>query len=100
MDDFKLLNRAAYGAIITKYHGATDKLGSRISATYDKWRVYIHYRDELSTDDNHKLAAEKLARKLDWLDDQTEFAWGHLPTGCVFVVVHQYVEKQFSEGSN
>ena len=53
--------------ISTKYHGATNTRGSRISATSTGGsRVYVPYRDEYSTDQNHREAVRKLTKKLGW----------------------------------
>lgn len=54
--------------IITKFHGATNSRGSRISATSsgEGSRVYIHYPHEVGVDEAHSRAAAKLAAKLGW----------------------------------
>ena len=54
-------------AIMTKYIPATDYKGSRISATDGHGhRVTIGYRDDLSSEEAHKLAAVKLIDKMQW----------------------------------
>lgn len=80
----------AFQAIETKYHGATDTNGSRISATSASGiKVYIGYPHELSGVDCHAKAAEKLARKLEWLKPGEEFESKYIAggtrTGYAFV---------------
>ena len=80
----------AYQAIETKYHGATNTKGSRISATAASGiKVYIDYPHELSGVDCHARAAEKLARKLEWLKLGEEFEGNYIAggtrSGYVFV---------------
>jgi hypothetical protein len=54
-------------AIITKYHGATNTRGSRISASdEDGNRVSIPYPHELSGEDVHIAAANALCDKMKW----------------------------------
>jgi hypothetical protein len=50
--------------ITTKYHGATNFRGSRISATGDGARVSIPYPHELNGEAVHAAAARALAAKL------------------------------------
>ena len=56
-------------AIHTKYIGPTNTRGSRIKATCDAGSVTIPYPYELSGQACHRAAAEALAAKLGW-DDQ------------------------------
>lgn len=65
-------------AITTKYHGPTNTLGSRVSASCEAGRIYHEYEYDASlldvgecfqgntNDANHAAAAVKLLRKLDW----------------------------------
>ena len=74
-------------AIRTKYHGATDTRGSRISASdEDGNRVtipYPHELYELSGEAVHRKAAEALCEKMNWagpmiggaLKDGYAFVW-------------------------
>lgn len=55
--------------IVTRYHGPTDRKGSRISATCDAGRVIVSYDHALNSFRNHREAARALAIKLGWLDD-------------------------------
>lgn len=67
-------------AIITKYHGATNTRGSRISATAEGGnRVSIPYPHELNSDAAHKLAAVMLCKKMNWA---TELCGGGMPDGA------------------
>ena len=53
-------------AIVTKYHGATDTRGSRISAIAEGGhRVSVGYDSGLELIDNHAEAVRKLCAKLD-----------------------------------
>lgn len=54
-------------AIITKYHGPTDRRGSRVSATAAAGRVYLAWDDALNSEANHAAAAVALAEKMGWL---------------------------------
>ena len=75
-------------AIVTKYHGPTNSKGSRIKATCDAGSVTIPYPHELSGEDKHRAAADKLVAKLGWTDKfYGELVGGGLPNngGMVFV---------------
>lgn len=72
-------------AITTKYHGATNTRGSRISACdLDGNRVSIPYPHELSGEDVHRKAADALCAKMGWTGT---LAGGAIKTGYVFVFV-------------
>lgn len=80
----------AFQSIETKYHGATNTKGSRISATSASGiKTYIDYPHELSGVDCHAIAAEKLARQLEWLkpgeDFKGKYIAGGTRAGYVFV---------------
>ena len=80
----------ALQAIETKYHGATNTRGSRISATTAGGkRIYIPYPHECSGADAHAVAAQKLAESLDWVNPAKGFAEqfraGGTVNGYVFV---------------
>jgi hypothetical protein len=69
--------------ITTKYHGATNTRGSRISATNTAGlRVSIPYPIELSGDACHDLAAKTLCEKFGW---KGELISGGQKTGNVYV---------------
>jgi hypothetical protein len=76
-------------AIVTKYHGATNFKGSRISATAEAGRIYLSWDDSLNVEDNHDAAALALGRKLGWVG---KLASGGLPgtrgNAYVFVQPH------------
>lgn len=68
-------------AITTKYHGATNTKGARISAHYDGKTVMVNWQygaaENISEERrNHAEAAKRLAEKLGW---QT----GRLVGGCL-----------------
>lgn len=70
-------------AIITKYHGATDTKGSRISATdTDRNRISIPYPYELSGSAVHRAAAEALCKKMKW---EGRLIGGGIKGGYAFV---------------
>lgn len=56
-------------SIITKQLGPTNHKGDRIKAkaSYCPTSVTIGYNYALSNEQNHRAAAEALARKLDWI---------------------------------
>ena len=68
--------------IETKYHGATNVKGSRVSARCEAGRVILSWDHGLNIEDNHKAAAERLIRKLGWHGD---YAIGATKRGYVFV---------------
>lgn len=71
--------------ITTKYHGATNTRGSRISATSESGqRVTIAYDDALSTEQAHRVAAQALCDKLGW---HWQLVQGATKRGYVFVPV-------------
>jgi hypothetical protein len=54
-------------AIVTRYHGATNTRGSRITATdEDGNRITISYPYELSGEAVHRAAADALCAKMYW----------------------------------
>jgi len=68
-------------AIVTKYHGATNTKGARISASANGHRVYIPYPYQFDGAKSHFQAAQKLCKKLDW---PGELISGGTETGYVF----------------
>ena len=50
--------------IKTKFHGPTNTKGARIQAFASGHRLFVPYDHSLDTEDNHSVAAWKLARKL------------------------------------
>jgi len=83
-------------AIITKYHGPTDKRGSRISAKCQAGTVSVSYDSGLNDDEQHHALAVKLATKLGWMDD----SWlcsGTLPNGDY---CHVLVSSRIKGGNN
>jgi hypothetical protein len=53
-------------SITTKYLGPTNYRGSRIKAECTVGSVTVSYAYELTSDENHRAAAEKLIEKLGW----------------------------------
>ena len=68
-------------AITTKFHGATNTKGSRVSASANGHRVYVSYPHELSGAEVHFQAVKKPCDKLDWHGDLIS---GGTETGYVF----------------
>ena len=74
-------------AIVTKYHGPTDKRGSRISARCEIKRVFFGYDCTKNTIDNHRAAMRELVQQLGWgglwhgggLPDGSSYCWVMLP---------------------
>ena len=54
-------------AIRTKYHGATDTKGSRISAKCQAKTIYLAYDSALDSDANHRKACNALRVVMNWL---------------------------------
>lgn len=82
----------ALQAIETKYHCATETKSSRISASSASGiRIYIGYPHELSGVDCHAAAAEVLASKLGWVEENEafgkKFVAGGTQGGYVFVQI-------------
>jgi hypothetical protein len=79
-------------AILTKYHGATNTRGARVSAAdMDRNRVSIPYPHELSGEAVHVAAAQALCDKMNWPGKRVV---GSLGVGFVHVFVPD------SEGDN
>ena len=55
-----------YQAITTKFLGPTNHRGSRVKARAQVGSITIPWDYALSVDDNHKAAAQALARKWGW----------------------------------
>lgn len=84
-------------AIITRFHGATDTKGARISATASAGKVYVEYDYSLNHDDNHRRAAVKLMYKFKWWGTDeypTTLHSGQLPSGDeVHVLVRDWTQR-------
>jgi hypothetical protein len=70
--------------IETKYIGATNHRGSRVSAKASGCgaKVVVSWDYELNAEANHKRAAHALMEKLDWVG---KYVGGHTKTGMAFV---------------
>jgi hypothetical protein len=69
-------------AIITKYHGPGNVKGSRISAEAAAGKIFVSYDSALNSDDNHKMAALALIKKVGWeRHARGGIAHGVLPSG-------------------
>jgi hypothetical protein len=75
-------------AIRTYYIGASNVKGSRIKAVDDCERhrsghsVTLSYDDDKSSDENHRMVANALKKKMNW---HGRMVMGSLKDGCVFV---------------
>ena len=82
-------------AIVTKFHAPTNFSGARYSARAAAGRVIVHADYSMNFADNHKKAAETLAKKLGW-----EGRWiaGGMPNedGYVFVNVDSARDGAFN----
>lgn len=68
-------------AIIMKYHGPTDRRGSRVSATNpDGKRVFLTWNNALNSEKNHLEAAKALCTKMGW---HGPMAGGGLKGACM-----------------
>ena len=68
-------------SITTKYHGPSNVKGARVSATSSSgsgMRVYLAWDHAADTNTNHKLAAARLAEKMNW---HGTWAVGYAPGG-------------------
>ena len=78
-------------SITTKYHGPTNTLGSRVSATNSSGnRIYIPWDTARSADHNHKLAARIMCNRLDW-HGQLAMSEGAKNTRVFVWITHQDV---------
>ena len=73
-------------AIITRFLPATNRLGSRIKAQACKHSLTISYPYGENTGNAHRMAAEQLAAKLEWVGEPYgELIGGGTETGFAFV---------------
>ena len=76
-------------AIVTRYLSPAAIRGARVKATAQAGSVTLYWNHALSEEDNHRAAAEALAKKYVWTNDP--FYMGRLPDGdCVFVQVSRF----------
>lgn len=83
-------------AIVTKYHPATDRSGSRVSARAEAGRVILFWNDSLGSLENHDAAALALCQKFDWRGTLAEGSIPTNPSGHVYVFCH--TERPSYEG--
>lgn len=76
-------------AIVTKYHGCTNTLPARITASAEGVKtITVSLDDHLNIDENHRAAAMLLAQKYGW---STRLISGGLPNGSV---AHTFAPKR------
>jgi hypothetical protein len=54
-------------AIRTRYHGATNTRGARITATCEGGSIQMSYDYSLDAEPNHRKAVELLLKRLGWV---------------------------------
>lgn len=79
-------------AITTKFLGPTNSRGSRVRATSEAGSLTVAWEHALNVTENHRAAAEKLAKKLEWAG-----LWygGGTSNGFVWVRTVQGVDCSF-----
>lgn len=78
-------------AIETKYHGPTERRGSRISARCEAGRITLERDSALGIEENHRAAAVALLLKLGWHGHWTMGAVPGLPNGYVVVCYQRHL---------
>lgn len=76
-------------AIVTKYLGPTNFRGARVRATARAGSVTIPWDDAFDVNENHSFAAQRLADKLEWLQNGQRLQGGGMPSGdgnCYVIV--------------
>ena len=76
-------------AIITRYLGPTDFRGARVKATAQAGSITVQWNYTLDVNENHSFAAQRLADKLEWLQNSSRLHGGALPSGdgnCYVIV--------------
>lgn len=68
-------------AIQTRYYGPTNTKPSRFKAWAAAGFIWVNYDHGLNLSDNHKAAAQALARKLQWIQPELVYFGGTLPCG-------------------
>lgn len=78
-------------AIVTKYLGPTNFRGSRVKASAQAGSIIINWDDALNSEENHDLAANKLAIKFGWLQHSRFIGYGELPdgTGTAYILARK-----------
>lgn len=74
-------------AIVTKYHGATNTRGSRISARAQAGKRFYICDSSLGTNENHDATAAAFAIELGWIKSAAELIGGGMPDGTSNVYV-------------
>ena len=79
---------AIYQAIQTRYISPTDYRGSRVKATAEAGSVTLSWDHALNATDNHRIAAETLAKKYGWISNGARLVGGCISgPGFVWTVV-------------
>lgn len=82
-------------AITTKFIGPTNHRGARVRARCEARTIYVYWEHGLGVEENHRRAAEILAKQLGW-----KGCWvgGSLPDGSgdCFVCVHRSIGLEFT----
>jgi hypothetical protein len=75
-------------AIVTKYFGPTERLGSRVRVKCNARLKFIPWLSEFDSYENHARAAYAVAKDLGWLNRGERLIGGGLPSedGYCFVI--------------
>jgi hypothetical protein len=65
-------------AIITKRHNGGASGATRVSAKCAAQRIWLPWNHALNVEDNHRVVAEELQRRMKW-DDKHELVGGGMP---------------------
>jgi hypothetical protein len=74
-------------AIRTRYHGATNTKGSRLSAKGEAKTMYFGYDHALGSELGHATAAHAYANSLGWLKDGSKLIGGVFGNDHYWVIV-------------
>ena len=85
-------------AITTRYIGATDRRGSRVVAKCEAKRIYVEWDDGLNSEENHLVAAKKLAAQLDWQGKWVSVGLPDKDGNCYICVDACFPDQQFVIG--
>lgn len=81
--------------IRTRYYGPTNTKGSRIKASAWAGSIFVPYRSDLSSENNHVRAARILAEQFGWPGDWVG-GGAHDANGYFFVNVKSAFDARFS----
>ena len=75
-------------AIVTKFHGATNRLGARVKAFCNRGSLTVSYNYDISSEANHRRACAALLSRFAEIDAQrypetsaSDHHWGEFVSG-------------------